>query len=175
MSKGLKSFLHGLFCSLLLMSCVNDSNKVNLIQAENSITSLGLIKSKIIDNSKPKVVTYIGSKSSLERLLEQTPVGKIDLIIKQNSKYEFIFYIDRVLIADTSDIKTILTKYNCQFSLVLDLKDEYYKINKNLLNPMGSGRLSLITHICDKNNNVLDYAAIGSRMSFFDKVFAKYR
>ena len=40
---------------------------------------------------------------------------------------------------------------------------------------MGSGRLSLITHICDKNNNVLDYAAIGSSMSFFDKVFAKYR
>ena len=175
MNKCLNSFIIGLVCSLLFMNCSNDSNKLNLVQAENSITSLGLIKSKIIDNTKPKVVTYIGSKSSLERLLEQTPVGKIDLIIKQNPRYEFLFYIDRVLITDTSEIKAILAKYNCQFSLVLDVQEEYYKLNKNHLNPMGSGRMSLITHICDKHNNVLDYAVIGSSMSFFDKVFAKYR
>ncbi|MDP3452286.1 MAG: hypothetical protein Q8R90_04965 [Bacteroidales bacterium] len=121
------------------------------------------------------MVSYLASYYSLNDLLEKTPNGKIDKIIANNPHYEFIFYCDRVKPADTTKFKELLQVYNCNFSVILDFEDLFYKENTCILNPYGSGRLSKISLICDKKNRVLDCAVIGTSMSFFDKVFAKYR
>ncbi len=160
---------------LMLPSCVDYSQKLTIIDINSAYNYNGINKSYTIDNSKKKVVSYIAPLSSFKDLLRKTPKGKIDRIIENNRHYEFIFYCDRVNPDDTTKIKELLKEFNCKFSVILDFDDLFYKQNSSILNPYGSGRLSKISLICDKKNKILDCAVIGTSMSFFDRVFAKYR
>ena len=161
---------------ILAISCKNISrNKVELPPVANAYNYNGINKDYKIDPEKKKVISYIAPLYSFRTLLEQTPAGKIDRIIKDNPNYEFIFYCDQIAPDDTTEFKQLLARFNCRFSVILDFNDDLYKLNKRILNPVNNGRLSKISLICDQDNRVLDYAVIGTSMSFFDKVFAKYR
>jgi hypothetical protein len=164
-----------LLISFISTSCTNFSQNITIIDINSAYNYKGINKNYKIDKGKKKVVSYLASYNSLKDLLDKTPAGKIDKIITNNPHYEFVFYCDRVKLADTTKFKKLLQTHNCNFSVILDFDDLFYKENTDVLNPHGSGRLSKISLICNKNDRVLDCAVIGTNMSFFDRVFAKYR
>lgn len=168
-------FLLPILAVSTLLSCQNYSQTISLAEINSAYNYKGINREYKIDHSKKKVVSYIAPYSSFKDLLNKTPRGKIDKIIADNPHYEFIFYCDRVKPSDTTKFKELLMAHNCKFSVILDFDDLFYNQNSHILNPHGSGRLSKISLICDKKNRILDYAVIGTTMSFFDRVFSKYR
>lgn len=166
-----KIFLLGLL--LLCWACSGKYDRAKIVELKTAYNYQGLDTSYSIDMNKKRVISYIGPKGSFADLLATTPIGKIDKIIKDNPDFDIIFYIDRIEKEDTTYIKNILKNYNCKFTVLLDFDSEYYKQNESILNPMKSGRLTKISHICDRDGRVRGLAVIGTRMSVFDPIFAR--
>lgn len=161
-------------CILLVFSCKQLSNNrtLTLVEIPTVYNWKGLVKEYKFDKDKKKVVHYLAKVGSLRKILEHTDSGKIDRIIHENPAFQFIFYIDRVVPADTVAFKELMLKYRCAFPVILDFKDEFYEANKNRLIPEND-RYSQIGYICDEDCYVYEVSVIGTRQSFFDQMFRK--
>ncbi len=160
----------------LLLSCIGiGRQQVKVVEMSTAYNQSGINKSYHIDSKKRKVISYIAPVESFENLLQTTPIGKIDKIIRDNPGYEFIFYCDRLSgPGDTLKMKELLKRYGCRFTVYMDFNDEFYNANKPLFTGLAQ-RWNKISYICDEKNRILDVATIGTKMSVFDQVFRKYR
>lgn len=161
-------------CLLIFFSCkqFNENRFVKLVEVPTVYNWKGHVKEYKFDKKKKKVINYLGKVGSLRNILEHTDRGKIDRIIRENPDFQFVFYIDRVVPADTVAFKELMLKYRCAFPVILDFKDEFYKANKNRLIPEND-RYSQIGYICDKDCYIYEISVIGTRQSFFDEMFRK--
>lgn len=125
----------------------------------------GRVDSYSFDHRKPFVAnTY--SQSALKFALRESPQGKINRMIKENSWCNFVFYCDCQLCDTTALVKT-LKKYECEFPVIIDPNRTMWKLNKI--------SVSGISYVCRKDGQMIGYGVIGASGSPFDAVFQKLK
>src|SRR5574344_3083031 len=163
----LNSFLTAILLVVVICLSCTPRNLVHIVLPNGNVYSRnGMVRDYSIDMSKKKVVNYF-TIGGLIMNLEYTDTGKIDNIIRNNSDWEFIFYI-KCTPKDTAKVENILSRYKCDFPVILDFNDEFAKQNF-------SDQYGGIGYICDEKNRSLSLALIGTRQSFFDQNFARVK
>jgi hypothetical protein len=150
--------------SLIISSC--GGHRIKIIYPSDNVYDMhGKVNDYSIDDTKKKVVQF-SSLHGIPFIMDYTPKGKIEKIIRDNPDWEFIFYVYGEQ-ADTSELISALKKYQCNFPVIFDYKNEFQEKN------FGDVRYGGIGFICDRNNKVVGLSEIGTTMSFFDQEFAK--
>ena len=153
---------------MLCLSCDMNRSVIELVDCADIYDYEGKYKEEyMIDHSRPKVITQM-TAVSLKKNLENTPIGKIDRIIRENPDFEFIFYIDYLDQKDTLYVMELLEKYKCKFPVILDFEVKFQGKNFGPKERYGSTGF-----ICDEKNRVYGVSVIGTDMSFFDKEFLR--
>ena len=81
-----------------------------------------------IDKTKHHYILYT-TEANFRNVLSHTPEGKIDKIINENPSWQFLIYC-KTEPADSSKLMQLLSKYNCNFPVILDPNGEFLSINK---------------------------------------------
>lgn len=150
------------FLALSLCSCT--SHRIKLWDGFDCVVSKdSTIVGYNITGNKPFVVQYFSLKF-MEFILEDTPCGKIDQIIRDNPEWEFIFYCN-CSESEVPELQTILSRYNCGFPMIIDIEGEFARING-----LGNQKMA-IGFICDEKGMHIGTSVIGASMSLFDSQF----
>lgn len=116
-----------------------------------------------IDHTKHNYILYT-TEANFRHVLSHTPEGKIDKIINENPSWQFLIYC-KTEPTDSSKLMQLLSKYNCNFPVILDPNGEFLSINKI------ESTYTLIGYFCDQNGKVLGASIIGTSQSFFDREY----
>lgn len=156
-----------LFVLCLALSLVTCSRRhqISCPEVDISVNRYGDKKPSPI--LKKKTVVNFFTPAGLISSLEDTPMGKIDKIIKENPDWQFLFYIS-CNPGQKGQVMKVLDKYNCNFSVLLDYKDAFRKENKRI-----EKDLTAIGFILGADNNVIALSVIGDTRSMFDASFKR--
>ena len=158
------------------------NKKISFPELNVAYTMYGPVSGYKIEMTKPKVVTYCWGVRNLNRLLSETPHLKINSIIEQNPKIEFVFYLDGINHADMEGISATLSKYAVTYPIILDFESTFALANTNigtrLRGPNEEG-ITIIGFFCDGSNRIFKNGSgvIGTDKSkmFFDPGFARFK
>ncbi len=75
--------------TLLTTSCIR-TQKLKLVQPVDVFNRYGRVENYSFDNSKKKVINFFDVRC-IGMVMDYTPTGKIDRLIKNNPDYDFIF------------------------------------------------------------------------------------
>lgn len=158
------------FCLCLIslfVSCGED--KILPIRVEDGLYPIdrhGLVENYVPDFSKNKIYVY-STTGCVNEWLRRTTRGKIDRIISENPEWELLVYVNGCA-GDTSNIRSKLNKYDCDFPVIVDTKGVFRKQNK-------MKECVLWGAICDRNNHLVGVGVIGDGLSVFDSEFKKVK
>ncbi len=161
----MKKLFYMVVC-LLIVSCTTDRFNIP-IKCDNAISEDGIIKNHTFDNSKPKVITYIGTIDIFNIWLKWCSSECLQRYIAQYPEFEFIFYLRVDGDLELNKALYLANRYHVSNPIYIDSDDKYR--NKNI----GSNCI-LISIITGANNKSYGCTVLGGRSTtgkFEDVIF----
>ncbi|MFI3264155.1 MAG: hypothetical protein SNG38_04685 [Rikenellaceae bacterium] len=135
------------------------------MELETAIDKTGVIENYTFDESRPKVVTYIGSIKAFSRWVHSTNIDGVKEKIERYEDFEFLFYLGVQSQEELNTAIEIAERYNIEFPIYIDDKDLFR--DRNFGDDEKPGMTTTI--ILDSKNREYPCTVLMLQFNGFDK------
>ncbi len=137
----MKKHIKYLILGLTLCACQN-AIRYKAMPLETAIDKTGIIENYSFDESRPKVVTYIANITYFSSWVRSTNIDGVKEKIERYEDFEFLFYLGVQSQEELNKAIEIAERYNIEFPIYIDDKDEFR--DRNFGDEKGPGIITLI-------------------------------
>ncbi len=150
--------------SLLTLCACQSAIRFQPMQLERAVDKRGIVENYTFDESRPKVVTYIGSIQHLSDWVRSTNLDGVKEAIQRYDDFEFLFYLRVQSEEELTKAIEMTERYNIDFPIYIDDQDKFR--DRNIGDYRAPG---IVTTILDPKNREYLCTVLALKLGGFDE------